>query len=78
MIVRDGEGASRVMQIEIRGARSEREAKIAAHAVATSSLVKRRCTAAIRIGDAFSPPSAGVACASRPAAFLSQPGRSIS
>ena len=40
MIVRDGEGASRVMQLEIRGARSEREAKIAAHAVATSSLVK--------------------------------------
>ena len=40
MIVRDGEGASRVMAIEIRGARSDREAKLAAHAVATSPLVK--------------------------------------
>ncbi|MGH9442158.1 MAG: bifunctional glutamate N-acetyltransferase/amino-acid acetyltransferase ArgJ [Thermoanaerobaculia bacterium] len=40
MIVRDGEGASRVMSIEIRGARSDREAKLAAHAVATSPLVK--------------------------------------
>jgi glutamate N-acetyltransferase / amino-acid N-acetyltransferase len=40
MIVRDGEGATRVMELEIRGARTEREAKIAAHAVATSPLVK--------------------------------------
>lgn len=40
MIVRDGEGATRVMELEIRGARNEREAKLAAHAVATSPLVK--------------------------------------
>ena len=40
MIVRDGEGATRVMEITITGARSAREAKLAAHAVATSPLVK--------------------------------------
>jgi glutamate N-acetyltransferase/amino-acid N-acetyltransferase len=40
MIVRDGEGATRVMEIEVRGARSERDARLAAHAVATSPLVK--------------------------------------
>jgi glutamate N-acetyltransferase/amino-acid N-acetyltransferase len=40
MIVRDGEGATRVMELEVRGARTEREAKIAAHAIATSPLVK--------------------------------------
>jgi len=39
-IVRDGEGATRVMEIEIRGARSERDAKLAAHAIGTSPLVK--------------------------------------
>ena len=40
MIVRDGEGATRVMEIRITGARSAREAELAAHAVATSPLVK--------------------------------------
>ncbi len=40
MIVRDGEGATRVMDVEITGAASEREARLAAHAVATSPLVK--------------------------------------
>ncbi|MGA7614688.1 MAG: bifunctional glutamate N-acetyltransferase/amino-acid acetyltransferase ArgJ [Thermoanaerobaculia bacterium] len=40
MIVRDGEGATRVMEIEIRGARNERDAKLAAHAIGTSPLVK--------------------------------------
>lgn len=40
MIVRDGEGATRVMELEVRGARNEREAKLAAHAIATSPLVK--------------------------------------
>ena len=40
MIVRDGEGAIRVMELEVTGARSERDAKLAAHAVATSPLVK--------------------------------------
>lgn len=40
MIVRDGEGATRVMELRVQGARSERDAKLAAHAVATSPLVK--------------------------------------
>ncbi len=40
MIVRDGEGATRVMELEVTGARSERDARLAAHAVATSPLVK--------------------------------------
>lgn len=40
MIVRDGEGAIRVMEIEITGGRTERDAKLAAHAIATSPLVK--------------------------------------
>ena len=40
MIVRDGEGATRVMEITITGARSSREAELSVHAVATSPLVK--------------------------------------
>ncbi len=40
MMVRDGEGATRVLEIAIAGARNEAEAKAAAHAVATSPLVK--------------------------------------
>ena len=40
MIVRDGEGATRVMEVTITGARSAREAELAANAVATSPLVK--------------------------------------
>ena len=40
MIVRDGEGAIRVMELEVLGARTERDAKLAAHAIATSPLVK--------------------------------------
>jgi glutamate N-acetyltransferase/amino-acid N-acetyltransferase len=40
MIVRDGEGATRVMEIEVRGAKNDREARLAAHAVGTSPLVK--------------------------------------
>ena len=40
MIVRDGEGATRVMELEVEGARSEKDAKLAAHAIATSPLVK--------------------------------------
>ena len=39
-IVRDGEGARRVMEITVEGAATEREARLAAHAVATSQLVK--------------------------------------
>jgi len=40
MIVRDGEGATRVMELRVQGARSEKDARLAAHAVATSPLVK--------------------------------------
>jgi glutamate N-acetyltransferase/amino-acid N-acetyltransferase len=40
MIVRDGEGATRVATIRVRGARSAREADLAARAVANSLLVK--------------------------------------
>jgi glutamate N-acetyltransferase/amino-acid N-acetyltransferase len=40
MMVRDGEGATRVLEIAITGARNEIEAKAAAHAIATSPLVK--------------------------------------
>lgn len=40
MVVRDGEGATRVMELEVRGARTEHDAKLAAHAVGTSPLVK--------------------------------------
>ena len=40
MIVRDGEGATRVVRISVTGARSNRDAEKAARAVATSPLVK--------------------------------------
>lgn len=39
-IVRDGEGATRFIEIQVQGARTEAEAKQAAMAVATSNLVK--------------------------------------
>lgn len=40
MIVRDGEGATRVVRITVTGARTDHEAETAARAVATSPLVK--------------------------------------
>jgi glutamate N-acetyltransferase/amino-acid N-acetyltransferase len=40
MIVRDGEGATRVVRVEVKGAASGRDAEKAARAVATSPLVK--------------------------------------
>ena len=40
MIVRDGEGAIRVMEVEVIGGKTDRDAKLAAHAIATSPLVK--------------------------------------
>jgi len=40
MMVRDGEGATRVLDLRVTGARTEAEARAAAHAVATSPLVK--------------------------------------
>src|SRR5262249_20367489 len=39
-IARDGEGATRVMEVHVGGAATVREARLAAHAVATSPLVK--------------------------------------
>jgi len=39
-IVKDGEGASKLIDIEVKGARSAKEADIAARAVANSCLVK--------------------------------------
>ncbi len=40
LMVRDGEGATRVLDVTVTGARSVAEATLAAHAVATSPLVK--------------------------------------
>jgi glutamate N-acetyltransferase / amino-acid N-acetyltransferase len=40
MIVRDGEGTSRVVTLHLRGARNDREAEAAARAIANSSLVR--------------------------------------
>jgi glutamate N-acetyltransferase/amino-acid N-acetyltransferase len=39
-IVADAEGAERIMQVEVRGAPSEQDARTAARAVASSSLTK--------------------------------------
>jgi glutamate N-acetyltransferase/amino-acid N-acetyltransferase len=40
LVVRDGEGATKLIEIEVRGARSESEAEKAAFSVANSNLVK--------------------------------------
>jgi len=40
MIVRDGEGTSRFVALRLRGARSDRDAEVAARAIANSSLVR--------------------------------------
>jgi glutamate N-acetyltransferase/amino-acid N-acetyltransferase len=40
MIVRDGEGATKLVRIQVNGARSDEEALAAARSVATSQLVK--------------------------------------
>ncbi len=40
MIVRDGEGTSRMIALRVRGARNDREAEAAARAIANSSLVR--------------------------------------
>jgi glutamate N-acetyltransferase/amino-acid N-acetyltransferase len=39
-IVRDGEGATHLMEVEVRGARSQQDARMAARAVVRSNLVK--------------------------------------
>lgn len=40
MIVEDGEGATKLIRVEVKGAKTEREAEIVAFAVANSNLVK--------------------------------------
>jgi glutamate N-acetyltransferase / amino-acid N-acetyltransferase len=40
MVVRDGEGTSRVVTVHVRGARNDRDAELAARAIANSSLVR--------------------------------------
>jgi len=40
MIVRDGEGATKLVRIQVEGAESDEDARLAARAIATSSLVK--------------------------------------
>jgi glutamate N-acetyltransferase/amino-acid N-acetyltransferase len=66
MIVRDGEGAIRVMEVAVQGGKSQADARLAAHAIATSPLVKTalhggdpnwgRIIAALgRSGSRFSP-----------------------
>jgi len=40
LIVRDGEGATKFIRVEVKGARSQREGELAAFAVANSNLVK--------------------------------------
>jgi len=40
MIVRDGEGATKLVEVSVRGALSDADARLAARSVATSSLVK--------------------------------------
>jgi glutamate N-acetyltransferase/amino-acid N-acetyltransferase len=40
MIVKDGEGATKVIRIEVRGSRTTRDARVAAKAIANSALVK--------------------------------------
>ncbi|MCL5291258.1 MAG: bifunctional glutamate N-acetyltransferase/amino-acid acetyltransferase ArgJ [Actinobacteria bacterium] len=40
MIVRDGEGATKLIEVKVTGAKDERDAKVAALAVANSNLVK--------------------------------------
>jgi glutamate N-acetyltransferase / amino-acid N-acetyltransferase len=70
-IVADGEGAQRVVEIEVRGARSERDAEKVARTIANSPLVKtalagadpnwgRILAAAGRAGVKFDPEKAGI------------------
>ncbi len=40
MVVRDGEGASKLIEVNVRGAATDEDARLAAKAVATSNLVK--------------------------------------
>lgn len=40
MVARDGEGATRLLEVRVQGARTERDARLAARAIISSSLVK--------------------------------------
>lgn len=75
-IVEDGEGAKRVVGIEVRGARTERDAETIARTIANSPLVKtamagsdpnwgRVLAAAGRAGVKFDPDRASIALAGR-------------
>jgi glutamate N-acetyltransferase/amino-acid N-acetyltransferase len=75
-IVEDGEGAKRVVAIEVRGARTERDAETIARTIANSPLVKtalaggdpnwgRVLAAAGRSGAKFDPGRASIALAGR-------------
>ena len=48
----DGEGATKLLQVDVTGAATDADARIAARAVVNSSLVSRRCTAWTRTGVA--------------------------
>jgi len=76
-IVADGEGAKRVVEIEVRGAKAESDARQIARTIATSSLVKtalaggdpnwgRILAAAGRAGVPFDPDGAEIAMAEIP------------
>lgn len=43
-LARDGEGARTLLQIEVRGARTDKEARVAAHTIVSSPLVKTMVT----------------------------------
>jgi glutamate N-acetyltransferase/amino-acid N-acetyltransferase len=75
-IAQDGEGASRLVTVTVRGAASEEDAAVFARAVASSSLVKAACFGADanwgrvlaalgRAGPAFNPAETAVAFAGR-------------
>jgi glutamate N-acetyltransferase/amino-acid N-acetyltransferase len=83
-IVADGEGAQRVIEIEVRGAKSEASAKRIAATIATSPLVKtafagadpnwgRIFAAAGRSGEVFDPAKADIKMAGVPVLRRGQP-----
>ena len=61
-IVRDGEGATKFITIQVDNAESRAEARQVAYAIAHSPLVKTAFSPAIPTSAAFSPPSATRAC----------------
>ncbi len=72
-IVADGEGAQRVIEIEVRGAKTEAAAQAASRKRSRLRRWSRpRLPAAIPTGAAFSPPPAAPACSSIPRASISR------